>query len=211
MSFRTICFRYAQQLRRFPFGWWACTLTVAIIAGVLVTQGISKANAAAARYGDISTIYVARHAIAAGTAVMAADVEAQERPRTFTPSGAITAAPDGVVADVSLSNGDVLTAANTGPSGLSATAALLRPNEQGIAIGLDEKSPELVVGDNVTLLATFNSADPTIDTPTVTVASKARVIHLSDHAATVAVPIEAAPKVAFALAKGTITIAITTP
>lgn len=210
MLFNHFISTYLLKLKRFPFAWWLSVLAVAMATGFIVTHSVASAQESAARYGNVTNVYVANHPLEPGSVISASDVSAQQRPRAFVPSSAVTSNPVGVVVDVPIDQGDVISAANTGVSGLSPTEALLRPGEQGIAVPTNEKSPDFQIGDDVSVFATV-SDDQTSTTPTVLVTSNARVIHISDHAVTIAVANDDAPKVTFAVMKNEATVAIESP
>jgi hypothetical protein len=66
----------------------------------------------------------------------------------------------------------------------------------------------LEVGDRVDVLATFDPGVAGDGTPTFAVATGAVVVHVGRDAATVAVSQAAAPRVAYALAAGTVTLVL---
>ena len=78
--------------------------------------------------------------------------------------------------------------------------------------GLGTDTPPLRLGDRVDVLATFDVLDPTDGSggaePTGAVADGALVVDVSDDAVTVAVPATDAARVAFAVARGTVTLAL---
>jgi hypothetical protein len=66
----------------------------------------------------------------------------------------------------------------------------------------------LEVGDRVDVLATFDPGVSGDGEPTFAVATGAVVVHVGDDAVTVAVRQAAAPRVAYALAAGTVTLVL---
>ena len=91
----------------------------------------------------------------------------------------------------------------------------LADGERALAVPLGDTPIALHRGDTVDVLGTFDvdaatnsGAAASADTgPTVVIATGATVLDVTDRAATIAVPIDLVPKVAFALAKGTVTLA----
>ncbi len=65
-------------------------------------------------------------------------------------------------------------------------------------------------GDRVDVLATFDSTEGETE-PTFPVAMGALVVDVAEEAVTVAVTPEEAPRVAFATARGTVTLALASP
>ena len=93
----------------------------------------------------------------------------------------------------------------------------LADGERALAVPLGDTPIALRRGDTVDVLGTFEvdasagtsaSAVASAGTgPTVVIATGATVLDVTDRAVTIAVPLDLVPKVAFALAKGTVTLA----
>jgi hypothetical protein len=66
----------------------------------------------------------------------------------------------------------------------------------------------LEVGDRVDVLATFDAGTTGAGEPTFAVARRAVVVHVGEDAVTVAVTTSAAPRVAYALAAGAVTLVL---
>jgi Flp pilus assembly protein CpaB len=103
-----------------------------------------------------------------------------------------------------LARGEVVTAGRVAPAGVGGLAALLPDGARALAVPIGPGTPPLRRGDRVDVLATFEG-----DEPTFAVASGAAVLAVTrDKAVTVAVTADEAPRVAFALAQGAITLAL---
>jgi Flp pilus assembly protein CpaB len=209
--FATLLSSRLRRLRRFPFSWWLAVLGVALTVAFVVSTTVSRAAEAAARYGDVTTVYVTTHSLKPGDIITAGDVQQQSRPRSFTPTGARSTNPAGAVADSAIAANEVITNTNTGTSGLSPTAALLHDDEQAIAVAITDGTPTFQIGDHVSVISTPQVNDPSTSQPAIVVTDDARVVNVSDKAVTIAVSADNAPRVAFAEAKGAVTLAITTP
>lgn len=145
----------------------------------------------------------------------------------------------GRIALVPLSEGEVVTAAKVAPTGLTGISALLAASTgtgdaamadvRALAIPTTPATPPLQRGDHVDLLASFDTgtdspgpADltPASDrrstgsdatAPTFPVARHATVLDVGHQAITVAVTADEAPRLAYALTHGAITLALTAP
>jgi Flp pilus assembly protein CpaB len=190
-------------LRRRPVLWWICVLGLALTMGLLVEGGLDKAQADARRFGSPVEIAVARVDLAPGAAV---DAELLPWPSDLVPRGALPHVPDGLIATQPILAGEPLVRSRVGEGGLvpAGSRALAVPTGPG-ALGLRP-------GDRVDVLATFDPlVAPRGQDPTATVARGATVVNVRAQAVTVAVTEAEAPRVAFALAQSTITLALTPP
>lgn len=112
--------------------------------------------------------------------------------------------PDAGVATVDLQAGEIVVAGRLAGAGTSPTAAGLPPRHRGIAVPNDGGLP-LTRGDLVDVLATFESDG---GPPTFAVARAARVLAAEAEVVTLAVSLDEAPRVAYALAAGRITLTL---
>jgi Flp pilus assembly protein CpaB len=146
----------------------------------------------------------------------------------------------GRVTLVPLAPGEVVTSAKVAPSGLTGVSALLPPDSRGLAIPTATGTPPLQRGDHVDVLASFDldrglapgpasraapadtvpsraapadtaSAALTDGAPTFPVARHAVVLDVGHQAITVAVTSAEAPRLAYALTHGAVTLALTAP
>lgn len=191
--------RRRLRLRR-PLPWWSAVVVLAALTAVVVARLTAEAAAERDRWGDTVSVAVATADAAAGQPVVA---ELRRLPRSLVPDGAATSA-DGAVAAVALHAGEIVLEARLAPAGTSPVAALVPPGHRGVAVPAGDGLP-LVAGDLVDVLVTL---DPESARPTFAVASNATVVHVGESAVTVAVPVETAPRVAFAVAAGVVTLAL---
>lgn len=183
---------------------------LAVVTGAVVTSLTSRAESALRRYGTSRPVAVATRSIAAGAVIAAGDAEVRTWPEGLVPRGALGAVPVGRTATAATFAGEPLVAARVAPGGRSGVAALLPPGTRALAVPLTGAGPPLATGDSVDLLATFDPVVAAGGDPTVVVASGATVVGTAadGEAVTVAVPAADAPRVAFALTQGTVTVAL---
>lgn len=200
--------RRLRRLRR-PVPYWVAAVALAIVTGAVVARLVGDAQAASARYGRQRTTLVAVVDVPAGTVIGPGDTELRDLPVALVPEGALHRAADGSVAAAAMHAGEVVLADRLAPAGRSPTAALLPPGTRGVAIPVGPGSLQPVPGDVVDVLATF---DPSLTgdggDPTVVVASDALVVAAREDAVTVAVDTEVAPRLAFALTAGAVTLVL---
>jgi Flp pilus assembly protein CpaB len=225
------------RLRRSPLPFWALSVALALGTGLAVTHLVGEASARAARLGGLVDVPVAAHPVDAGVVLRARDVTRRRLPADAVPEGPLAEAPVGRAAVVPLAAGEVLLAAKLAPDGLRGVAALVPPGDRALAVPRDRGSLALRPGHRVDVLATFDvaGAGPTggpaaaaagsaqgsaatgagpvpgqadAGAPTFAVATGALVVDVGADAVTVAVRPEEAPRVAFALARGTVTLAL---
>jgi Flp pilus assembly protein CpaB len=193
------------RLRRSPAAFWLVAVVIAALTGTVVSRLVERASAAVARYGSPSTVVVARHEVAAGERVERGDVERRALPASFVPPGALRSPPVGRVVVVALLPGQVVVARQLSPAGLSPVAALVPDGRKAVAVPTGGLAPPLRRGDVVDVLVTVDDgADP----PTFPVAEGAPVVHVNEDAVTVAVDERDVARVAFAAAKGVVTLVL---
>jgi Flp pilus assembly protein CpaB len=124
----------------------------------------------------------------------------------LAPPGALHRLPGRAVATVDLVPGEPLLARRIAPGGSSALAARLPNGTRGVAIPHDDTQLPVAKGDVVDVLATFDTGDG--GPPTITVARRALVIDVGRAAVTVAVQPDEAPRVAFAVIGGAVSLVL---
>lgn len=206
-------YRIRFFLRRFPLLYWVAAFCLAGLTAVVVFGFVARAQVAAARFGTLRSVPVAARPLAVGAVVGAGDVEVRRLPAALVPSGRLAASPGraGRTVLVPVARGEVLLAAKLAPDGEQGVAALLPPGSKALAVPVGPGTPSLARGNRVDVLASFEVADaPAGADPTFPVAVAALVLDVvPDKAVTVAVSPDEAPRVAFALAKGIVTLALT--
>lgn len=196
-----------SRLRRAPLVWWAAAAALAATTGVTVDSALARAEHQARRFGGLRTVPVATRAVAAGEVVGNDGMRLERRPGSLLPAGAPATRVAERVAVVPLLPGEVIVESKLAPAGRRGAAALLPAGARALAIpGGAGGRPPAGVGDRVDVLATF----PEAEEPTVVVAEEALVVAIDPEAdtTTVAVRREDAPRVAFALVAGTVTLAL---
>jgi Flp pilus assembly protein CpaB len=202
-------YRIRFFLRRFPLLYWVAALSLAGLTAVVVFGFVGRAQAASARYGSVRAVPVAVRSLEVGAVVRAGDVEVRRVPAAFVPAGRVGRAGRTVL--VPVARGEVLLASKLAPDGERGLAALLPSRSKALAVPVGPGTPPLARGNRVDVLASFEVADAPAGTdPTFPVAVAALVLEVEpDEAVTVAVSPDEAPRVAFALAKATVTLALT--
>lgn len=195
------------RLRRRPVAWWSVTLLLALTTATVISRAVADAEAGAARYGRTRQVLVATTTITAGAVVGEGNAEVQTLPDALVPPGAAGAGDLGARATSRIHPGEVVHGRRLAPDGLSAVTALLPAGTRGIAVPSGSGALPLEIGDVVDVLATIESHEGGAP-PTVTVAAGAIVVDVGEAAITLAVAVEQAPKVAYALTAGLVTLAL---
>jgi Flp pilus assembly protein CpaB len=198
------------RLRRSPVLFWTAAGAVALLTATTVSGLVGRAADRAAELGGLREVAVAARAVAAGSVVQPADVARRRLPAALVPAAAPARSPRGRVALVDLAEGEVLLASRLAPEGVDGVAALLPEGMRAVAVPVDSARLPLQRGHRVDVLATFETVEPTA-APTVPVALAALVLSTDDDAVTLAVTPDEAPRVAFAITRGLVTLALTGP
>lgn len=196
-----------MRLRRHPFALWALAVALAAATALTVHRLVGQAAERAAALGGMRTVPVAARAVERGAALAGADVALRPLPAALLPSGPLARSPVGRVALVPLAAGEVLLAAKLAPEGLRGVAALVPPGLRALAVPVEPGGLRLRLGDRVDVLATFDTIEAGSE-PTFPVVRAAVVVDVAEEAVTVAVTADEAPRVAFAVARGTVTLAL---
>lgn len=197
-----------MRLRRVASTSWTLALVLSAVTGLTVAHLVARAAERAERLGGLRRVPVAARPLPAGRALAPADVSYRSLPAAALPDAALARSPAGRVARVSLAAGEVLLADRLAPGGGRGGEALLGPGERALAVPVAPGSLALRPGRRVDVLATFDVAGDDGGPPTVVVAAGAVVLHAGGEWATVAVPAGDAPRVAYAVARGTVTLAL---
>ena len=198
--------------------WWLAAFVLAGATGLSVARLVGRAEARAARYGSARAVAVAARPLPAGATVAEGDVERRTVPVAFLPDAPVAAEPVGHALTVAVAEGEPLLEAKLAPYGVRGVAALLPAGTRALAVPVDAAArPPLERGDRVDVLATFDVAPAGAEegagtedaAPTFPVAEGAVVVDVGEEAVSVAVSAEEAPRLAFTLARGTATLALT--
>lgn len=211
MPFAELPSQLLWRLRRRPLAWWAMTAALAALTAVTGQAVLADVTAGGGPPGDAVSVPVATRDLPAGAVVDEGDVEWRRLPRRAVPEAPAASDPIGSPVRVALVRGEVVLAARLGRAGASPVAALLLPGTRGISVPATGGAlPPLEVGDVVDVVATFESAEPGAagEDPAFAVARAATVVHVGPEAVTVAVAVAEAPRVAFALARGAVLLAL---
>ena len=195
------------RLRRRPLPYWFLAGVVAFATAVLVARLVGDAAAERARWGSLRPAVVLRHHAAAGDVITAGDAVVRMLPAGVVPRDVLRRLPADAVAAVELNPGEMLVDRRLLGHGPSEVAARLPRGTRAIAVPGAGALP-LDIGDHVDVLATFDPETSPGDAPTFTVARNAAVVHVGEDAVTIAVSTTSAPKVAYALAVGAVTLVL---
>jgi Flp pilus assembly protein CpaB len=201
-------------LRRSAALWWAVSIAFGVITAAVVSTSVGRATSAAAAWGSERSVWIVRRPVVAGDVIGALAVRRTRLPRGVVPEGALDGAssPVGEATRVGLVRGEVVVTARLAGRGAHGVAAMVAAGHRAVAVPNDDHMPAVRVGDRVDVLVTFDVSDDTDgEAPSFAVAAGAEVLAVTPRALTLAVRAEDAPRVAFALAKGAITVAVRGP
>jgi pilus assembly protein CpaB len=200
----------ARRLRRHPLAYWLVAAAVAVGAGTTVARAVGAAEAERARLGGVRPALVAAADLPAGRRLADGDVRVVAVPRSVLPDR--PAAPGdaaGRVLGNPVAAGQVLSRSDLARAGTSPLAARLPAGRRGVAVPGGPGGLRLSSGDVVDIYATFPPDAAGGGEPTFAVARAAGVLDVTDDAVTVAVREAEVAAVAFALAGGVVTLALT--
>jgi len=201
------------RLRRFarsPLAYWVAVVALAAFTAFTIAGQVDKAGAQSARYGRLRPVVLATRTVELGSVLGPADVVLRSMPVAFLPEGALAATRDvlGRTVVVPVFRGAAVVAANLAPDGLEGLAALLPAGARAVAVPTGPASVPLRRGDRVDVLATFDPP-PAGEEPTFPVAEAALVVDVGPEAVAVAIAADEARRVAYAVAAGVVTLALT--
>lgn len=199
-----------MRLRRRPWLFWFFAVSLALLTGLTVARLVGEATSRAERLGGMRKVAVAARTVDAGQRLSPEDVAVRDLPVAVLPHAPVAAAPAGHTALVPLAPGEVLLEAKLAPWGVQGVAALVPAGLKALAVPAGEGGLALSRGNRVDVLATFDTPDGETE-PTFPVAAAALVVDVGEDAVTVAVSPEEAPRVALATARGSVTLALTSP
>ncbi|MDP8937510.1 MAG: Flp pilus assembly protein CpaB [Actinomycetota bacterium] len=192
---------------------WVAAAALAAVTALAAARLVGQAEASAARYGSLRPVVVSTRPIEMGAVLRATDVEISLVPATFLPDDHVGAAAEAVgrTVVVGLFPGLPVVRGHLAPEGVRGVAALLPPGTRAVAVPAGGASAPVHTGDLVDVLATFDPTSSDTGDPTFAVATAALVVDVAEDSVTVAVAPDEARRVAFAVAHGLVTLAVTSP
>lgn len=176
----------------------AAAIAVATLAAIAGARDLlARAESAA---GPLQTVTVARQPMTPGATVEAGDLEARSLPAGAVPDD-LADAPIGRIVVADIYAGEPLIEARLAPPDAAGGGAMLRRDEQAVAIPAEVVMPPLVPGDPVLLIDTD---DPASAATTAT----GRVIAVGELAVVVAVPTADAAPIAVAASAGRVAVTV---
>jgi len=200
--------RPLARLRRRPSLFWVLAAALALSTALVVTRSVGRAEADAARFGDLRPVAVARATLPVGATIGPEDTEVRSLPAGLHPPDAVVDVPDGAVVTATIHEGEVVVAPRLAPAGRSPLTAALPPGTRAVAVPADAAALPVEPGDVVDVLATFDPDLADGGEPTVAVAREALVVDVVAESVVVAVTPGQAPRVAFAVAAGAVALAV---
>jgi len=199
------------RLRYHPAARWVVLAALLAVAATVVHHTTARAADERRQWGATRTVAVARHRIATGSTIGAADVESASWPLAMVPDSAVDTVPDGRTTTATIEAGEAVLTTRLAPEGLHGVAALVPEGWRALAVPVAPTVLALAIGDHVDLIAGFDVGNASADrSPTLVVARDAVVVAADEQRVTVAVPDEDAERVAFAIVAGTVVPALRT-
>jgi Flp pilus assembly protein CpaB len=199
----------ALALRRRPRLRLALVGAAALAVGAQVAALSSAAESQRRAWGATTEVVVARTDIATGEVIDPGNAVVVAHPRALVPEGAATTLGGDRRAATPIWAGELVLEARLAPAGLSAVAARLPPGTRAVAIPVEPgTTPPIAVDDRVDVLVALAPDATGGGPPGFALAAAVVVVDVSDAAVTVALPADAAPKVAVALGQGAVTLAL---
>lgn len=149
-----------------------------------VTGSVEQARVDRARWGSMRQVVVASRDLIAGEVLDASNTVLDERPVVMVPEGALDALPPGRRSDVDVPAGEALLSSRLAGARVGALAARLPDGSAGVTFARSEVQPALEPGDRVDVYA---SVSDVVGTASARVATSALVVHVDEHAVTIAV------------------------
>lgn len=197
--------RFRLLLARRPWVYWALVASVAGLVASVTTGMVRDATASVRRLGPLVEVPVAARTMPLGTVLADSDVAWRSLPAGVLPVEELERSPVGRTAWVPLVEGEALVVSKFAPLGSTGVAALLPAGARALAVPAVTGNPSLQRGDRVDVLVTVDGS------PTEAVATGAMVLDATPDVVTVAVTADDAPKVAFALSRGVVTLSLASP
>ena len=202
-------FDVALALRRRPRHRRALVIGLAASCGLTVLTIVQRAEDAAAAWGRAVPVLVATRDLEPGDRLDAGNTRLARHPAPLVVDGALTALPDDGRLAEAVYAGEVVRDERLSPGALSVVAARLPAGTRAVAIPVEPGTvPALAIGDRVDVLVALAPETAGDGPPGFALAVAALVVDVGDTSATIAVPVDAAPRVAVALGAGAVTLAL---
>ena len=189
----------------------AAVAVLALVTAVAVASLVMAAGAARDRWGTTRPVAVATRDLAVGDVVDPGAVEVRDLPAGVVAAATLAEPPLGEVVRHPIVAGEAVAPSRLAPDGLTGVAALVPAGERAVAVPVGPAGvPPVVVGDLVDLVTVVppgaSEGDP--GDPAFSLVERAAVVAVGDQAVTISVPGHDAPRVAWAVANGTVVLAL---
>ena len=199
--------RIRYVLARRPWLYWLLVGLVALGAASVTSAMVSDATAPVRRFGRLVRVPVAARSLPLGTTLAPGDVTWRSLPSGLLPSEDMEPAPVGRTVFVPVVAGEPLLVSKFAPLGVSGVAALLPAGARALSVPAVAGNPSMQRGDRVDVLATVEGGEE----PTFAVTTDAVVLDVTPDVVTIAVVADDAPRVAWALSRGVVTLSLASP
>ncbi len=201
--------RPGLALRRQPRIRTALVVAVGLLCGSGVTATVHQADTARAAWGQITPVLVAHRDLAAGDRLDAQSTRWVDHPGPLVPPDALTELPSDGRLTQPVYEGEILRRERLAPAGTSAVAARLPDDTRAVAVPSEPgTTPPLEVGDRVDVLVAMAPETAGGGPPGFALATGVAVVEVTEAAVTLAMPRDAAPRLAVAFSQAAVTLAL---
>ncbi|MEO6317885.1 MAG: SAF domain-containing protein [Acidimicrobiales bacterium] len=201
--------RPGLALRRQPHARTALVVAVGLLCGFGVTATVHQADAARAAWGQTTAVVVARRDLVAGDRLDPESIEVVDHPSPLVPEDALKELPADARLAQAVYEGEVLRSERLAPAGASAVAARLPEGTRAVAVPTEPgTTPPLEVGDRVDVLVAMAAEAVGGGPPGFALATDVEVVDVAEVAVTLAMPRDAAPRLAVAFGQAAVTLAL---
>jgi Flp pilus assembly protein CpaB len=218
----------ARRLAQRPAVRRTLAVALALVTGLVAASLLQAGDAARRSWGVTRPVAVATRDLAPGDTLGPGEVEVRPLPAALVPAAALRDAPAGATVRQPVLAGEPLVPTRLAPDGLAGTAALVPEGYRAVSVPAAAAGLPVTVGDQVDVLAVLppdplatapappaadegGPSPPGADDPAFPLVERAVVVDVGDEAVAVAVPVDDAPRVAFALAQGSLVLALVGP
>lgn len=198
--------RWSVRLRR-PRPSTLLTVAAALVTFVFVHDISTDAESGRSGWEQTTEVWVSSVDLPPGAVARPGDARSAVVPSFVVPVDAITVDPAGRTARSPIGPSEILVDHRFSGAAQTGAAALLGPDQRGIAVPKSGVDLALRVGDQVDVLATLEPFSTDTD-PTITLIERATVIAADDDTVTLAVDRESTRTLTHALATATVTLAL---